>query len=131
MLGEITVERDVLHHIERLLQNDSFPFSECRHAAAGGAACDQLYVGNEPTHQLGGFTGNRAVFAGGLGTDLPRSVHFIAQAPKPDVMGSRMPVLMPQVAERGPTFDVAIFEQRPRLVRASCAEVYGHHWLQT
>ena len=92
VFGKITVEGNVLHHVECLFQNDSFPFGECWHAAAGGAACDQFYVGVEPTHQLGGFTGKRAVFPGGLGADLPRSIHFIAQAPKPDVMRSRMPV---------------------------------------
>jgi hypothetical protein len=42
-----------------------------------------------------------------------------------------MPVFMSQVAERGAAFYVAIFEQRPGFVCASCAEIDGHHWFQT
>jgi hypothetical protein len=42
-----------------------------------------------------------------------------------------MPVFMSQVAERRATFHVAIFEQGSRFVRASCAEIHGHHRFQT
>ena len=89
------MERNVLDHVKGFFQDDALPFGERRHAAAGRAACHQLDIGLKPAHELGGLPRSCAVLDRGLGADLPRSVHFVAQAPKLDAVRGRMPVLMP------------------------------------
>src|ERR1700733_2125862 len=63
--------------------------------------------------------------------DLPRTIHFVAQAPVIDFVGTGNAVLAPQITPASALFHVAIFHQRCRFFRRTSSQVQAHQWLSS
>ncbi|MNI54477.1 hypothetical protein D3C73_1093750 [compost metagenome] len=91
----ILMQGDVIGNVIGMFKCYRFPFREGRHCRAGTSAGDKFDVRINQTHRLACLVGQSAVFSGCLLSDLPGSVHFIAETPGLDLVGLRYPVLPP------------------------------------
>ena len=77
-------------------------------------------------HLPGRILGFHSVLGRGDVTDLPGSVHLIAQAPVLDVVGLRVSVLAAKVTPLRALRHIAIFHQCGRLLRSSRTQIEAH-----
>ena len=95
------------------------------------AAGHELEVGVGLAHRPRRLGGEPAVLRGGLVSDLPRSVHLVAEAPHPDGVRIGSTVGDALVRQRRARGVVGVLEQVERLGDAAGAEVDGQHRLDT
>ena len=67
---------------------------------------------------------------GGFLTDLPWSIHFVAEAPKLHGVRFFVSVRGSEVAQAGPSRVVAILEIFSRFIGSARSQVYPKHWLR-
>ena len=125
----VGVRRDVLDEVEAAVEHDPFPGREGRHRPVRGAAGDELEGLVEALHRAGGLFGQTGILLGRLVPHLPRSVHLVAEAPDPHVVGVGVAVLRPPVRELDAGLGVAVLQQLDRLGDAPGPEVDGEHRL--
>src|SRR5690606_22651270 len=80
-------------------------------------------------HRLGRLVGEMAVFGRGLVTDLPGTIHLIAEAPELHAPWLAPTVAGPQVTPVGAAGMVAVFEEAARRIEAARAEIDRKHHL--
>ena len=125
----ILVQREVVDVGIALAQNLFFPHAEGRHGAERAAADHKLNIRVEHLHQLCRFAGDAAILGRRLRADLPRAVHFIAEAPELDTVRRVVAVFAALVSPVGVRAAVAVFQQLDGILRRAGAEIDGQHWL--
>src|SRR5690606_13578393 len=96
----VGVRGDEVHLVVGLGEHGGFPRPERRHAGAGAPARDQFQSWVDQPHGTSGLGSKPAVLRRGLVTDLPRTVHLVAQAPYAYAVRLGRPVSTAQVGER-------------------------------
>src|SRR5215212_963472 len=107
----VDVDAVVVHEGSQLLHDEPVPVGQATQAAA-----HELYARVRPLHHLGEFAGLLHVIFCLEGSDLPLTVHLVAEAPVPDVVRLIVAVLAPQVCPVGVARAVAVLHPGLRLV---------------
>ncbi len=123
----IGVQREIIDLFIGVVEHGGFPRTVGRHLGVGATGHYQFDGRVHPLHHLGGFDGETAIFVGGLGAGLPRTVHLVAETPDFDVMRVGIAVGAAAVAPQRAAGEVAVFEQVARGLRAPPAQVVRPH----
>ena len=82
----ILMQGYVIDRLIRMIQRYGFPFRECRHARARASAGNQLDGRVDEPHGFCRLERKPAVLFRRLVSDLPRSIHLVAEAPGLDLV---------------------------------------------
>ena len=94
----VGVQRNAVDLVVAFLEHLAIPGEIRRHRWRTGSAGDQPQVGRDDPHLFRGIARLAAVFACLQLPNLPRSVHFVAEAPIADVVRLFIAMRTPQVA---------------------------------
>ncbi len=123
------MQRDVVDAVVGAIENRFLPVRERGHARTGAPACDQFDRWVDQAHGFGAFGGKDAVVVGRSLSDLPRTIHLIAQAPDRHVMRHLVAVAATEIAPLRPSRMVAVLQQVTCGIQAACAEIDRQHGL--
>jgi len=99
---EIAMQREAVDVVVALLKHFAIPLEITWACPDAGAARNELSDGSTLMHLARGVRCFQAVFRGGHVADLPRAVHFVAQAPILNFVGFRDPCLRRSSLQRVP-----------------------------
>gem|GEM_PF-2291252 len=127
LIGVILMQGNIVNMGIAVRQNGFLPCAEGRHGPIGASAGYQLDGGIEPLHHFCGLAGDPAVFLRGFRTDLPGTVHLVAQAPELDAVGGGASVFPPQIGIIGAVCAVDVFQEIQGVLRCAGPEIHAEH----
>jgi len=95
IVAKIAVQRQTIDVVVALLEHFAVPFQISWHEGTAGAAGDELQRSIHVAHLAGSVGCFQAVFRGRHVSDLPRTIHLVAQAPVFHAPGIRDAMLPP------------------------------------
>ena len=125
----IRVQRDAVHLVVAFLEHFAVPGEIGRHERAAGPARDQLQIRIDDAHLLGRVARLAAVLARLQLADLPRPVHFVAEAPVAHVVRPLVAVRPPQIAPARAALEVAVLDVVHGHLDRTRAEVHAEQRL--
>ena len=123
----IVMERNIVHRAVAFLQHRQIPVRIVVQEGRTGHTRNCLDGRIHPLHRLAGLMRQHTVAPGIFfpGSDLPGTVHLVAQAPGLHTVGFHMAVLFPQVGPVGTAFKVGIFHTVCRVLQRARSQVHG------
>ena len=121
------MQRNKIHKVIEVLQNDSIPLGAGFHGMGTASAGNQANRRVDAFHQLRGFHRLPRIFFRRHMADLPIPVHLVSETPIADFKGFFPSVLDSSVRPIASRYSVTIFDKLCGFLRHTRTEIDAHH----